>query len=60
MDLNHLQQKAAADVFVPDVDTDVIEEEIKFQTGEISFGTMDLNEIVNQSAAPERHNEKKN
>ena len=57
--LESFAAEAAADVFVPDVDTDVIEEEIKFQTGEISFGTMDLNEIVNQSAAPERHNEKK-
>ena len=58
--LESFAAEAAADVFVPDVDTDVIEEEIKFQTGEISFGTMDLNEIVNQSTAPERHNEKKN
>ena len=57
--LESFAAEAAADVFVPDVDTDVIEEEIKFQTGEISFGTMDLNEIVNQSAAPERHNEKR-
>ena len=53
--LESFAAEAAADVFVPDV----IEEEIKFQTGEISFGTMDLNEIVNQSAAPERHNEKR-
>ena len=57
--LESFAAEAAADVFVPDVDTDVIEEEIKFQTGEISFGTMDLNEIVNQSAASERHNEKR-
>ena len=57
--LESFAAEAAADVFVPDVDTDVIEEEIKFQTGEISFGTMDLNEIVNQSTAPERHNEKR-
>ena len=57
--LESFAAEAAADVFVPDVDTDVIEEEIKFQTGEISFGTMDLNEIVNQSAALERHNEKR-
>ena len=57
--LESFAAEAAADVFVPDVDTDVIEEEIKFQTGEISFGTMDLNEIVNQSADPERHNEKR-
>ena len=57
--LESFAAESAADVFVPDVDTDVIEEEIKFQTGEISFGTMDLNEIVNQSAAPERHNEKR-
>ena len=57
--LESFAAEAAADVFVPDVDTDVIEEEIKFQTGEISFGTMDLNEIVNRSAAPERHNEKR-
>ena len=57
--LESFAAEAAADVFVPDVDTDVIEEEIKFQTGEISFGTMDLNEIVNQSVAPERHNEKR-
>ena len=57
--LESFAAEAAADVFVPDVDTDVIEEEIKFQTGEISFGTMDLNEIVNQSAATERHNEKR-
>lgn len=39
--LESFAAEAAADVFVPDVDTDVIEEEIKFQTGEISFGTMD-------------------
>lgn len=57
--LESFAAEAAADVFVPDVDTDVIEEEIKFQTGEISFGTMDLNEIVNQSAASERHTEKR-
>ena len=57
--LESFAAEAAADVFVPDVDTDVIEEEIKFQTGEISFGTMDLNEIVNQSTASERHNEKR-
>ncbi|WP_448901791.1 hypothetical protein [Eubacterium sp.] len=57
--LESFAAEAAADVFVPDVDTDVIEEEIKFQTGEISFGTMDLNEIVNKSAAPERHTEKR-
>ena len=57
--LESFAAEAAADVFVPDVDTDVIEEEIKFQTGEISFGTMDLNEIVNQSADSERHTEKR-
>ena len=57
--LESFAAEAAADVFVPDVDTDVIEEEIKFHTGEISFGTMVLNEIVNQSTAPERHNEKR-
>ena len=57
--LESFAAEAAADVFVPDVDTDVIEEEIKFQTGEISFGTMDLNEIVNQSANSERHTEKR-
>lgn len=53
--LESFAAEAAADVFIPTVDTDVIEEEIKFQTGEISFGTMDLNEIVNKGSIAERN-----